>query len=176
MADQYFLIDWPYHHGNHHLAHYLWPFIIKAIKPCVCVYVCELLPPLEKEKRTPAVCKLCSRNHNAEFSRGRHFLFNTPRLHVLLVRRDVRGPGKNRCSHPDVYSRWRTPLSAHCLLLGRDFSGGRALLTKGWCHIPTHQSDVNNLEILISWQLLGCSLVLPGRRRCQSMLDQTTQS
>lgn len=60
----------------------------------MCVYVCELLPPLEKEKRTPAVCKLCSRNHNAEFSRGRHFLFNTPRLHVLLVRRDVRGPGK----------------------------------------------------------------------------------
>ena len=99
MADQYFLIDWPYHHGNHHLAHYLWPFIIKAIKPCVCVCVCVwVIATIRERKEAPAVCKLCSRNHNAEFSRGRHFLFNTLHLHVLLVRRDVRVPGKNRCS------------------------------------------------------------------------------
>lgn len=30
IADQYVLINWPYHHGNHHLALYLQPFIIQS--------------------------------------------------------------------------------------------------------------------------------------------------
>ena len=148
MADQYLLIDWPYHHGNHHLAHYLWPFIIKAIKPpWVCVCVCELLPPLEKEKRlllsVNYACRITTPNSAAAAATScltrRAYTFYWSDVTLEALGKKTKQNKKTRCSHTDVYSRWRTPLSAHCLLLGRDFSGGRALLTKravSYSHLP----------------------------------------